>query len=78
MREQAVEVEVAYCGGCGAVMEAVRPGKFQHIGPCHADIKSVHVHLIPWCMCCVAEVPVDHVCACETNEANGGEVNAEK
>jgi len=27
---------------------------------------SAHVRLTPWCMCCNAEVPLDHVCSCET------------
>ena|ERR1700729_3312180 len=26
----------AWCGDCGAELEHVRPGKFQHIGPCSA------------------------------------------
>lgn len=28
------ERERAWCGDCGAELEVVRPGKFQHIGPC--------------------------------------------
>ena len=29
-------------------------------------IKSAHVIMVPWCQCCAARVPIDHVCACES------------
>jgi hypothetical protein len=31
-------------------------------------IRSAYVVLIPWCNCCEARVPVDHLCECESHE----------
>lgn len=32
-----------------------------------AAIKSAHVVMVPWCNYCVARVPIDHVCSCESD-----------
>lgn len=29
------------------------------------QIQSSHVIMVPWCQCCAARVPIDHICACE-------------
>jgi hypothetical protein len=31
------------------------------------NIQSAHVIMVPWCQCCEARVPVDHVCSCEAS-----------
>lgn len=33
-------------------------------------IRSAHVIMVPWCQCCAALVPVDHICACEVPSEN--------
>ena len=55
----------ATCVACGMYLDMVRSGKHQHNGPCVGDIRSVHVILQPWCLCCQARVSVDHLCGCE-------------
>ena len=33
--------------------------------PNSLGIQSAHVIMVPWCQCCAARVPIDHICECE-------------
>lgn len=40
--------------------------------PNSPGIQSVHVIMVPWCQCCAARVPLDHICACESQSETEG------